>query len=795
MKVARYDISLDLTDPNLSYTGKETIVFSETAPELGLNSVGLQITSIRSDNGDLPFSIDGEKNKINIVNDGPSRIIEIEFSGKVEKSLMGMYYADSPGGRMISTQFEATGARMVFPCFDEPEYKAVFGISLSVPSNLQAISNSPVKSLRSEGGVSHYRFADTPRMSTYLVYIGIADFESRTIRRKGKELILAGPKGTLAKSNLSLEIASKSLDYYENYFGIDYAMPKMHLVAVPEYAYGAMENWGAISFRTLALYVDENSTSFIQGVVASAIAHEIAHQWFGDLVTMKWWNELWLNESFATFMQFKAVDSIFPEKHIYDDFFMNPATGYFGAIRGDSLRNTHPVGTELRTPEDMTQAADEIGYGKGGAILRMIESFVGGETFRKGVSSYLRKFSYSNASGSDLWNSISEAHGGDVSGVIKHWITVPGHPIVHAERSGNDIILKQGRFTFEGIDYQQTWPIPLTIVREGSVESILFDEGEKRIPAGGFIKLNSGQAGFYRTQYSEELFDVIRKRVSHLSPWDAWGIVNDTFAFLLSGTIDINRYLREISAFTLLDDPLLTRTISGQLATLAGIRVSDQDLKAFTTKYLSEKLANAGDRKVGESDALSIVRDELSSILARLDLEFARENAKKFGELEKFDPNLWLGIAISFARVADDPDALLAKMNSVKAEEDRLKMIIAMGFVRSEESMKKVIQMISEEKIRRQDMFFSLAHFSRNPDARNFLLGIYRDQLDIFRKVFANTIYPSIFVEETVPMLGLVNPDEMRKILNEKNDRDISVGASKGLEYLDLYLKIRDQAR
>ena len=788
MKIDRYDIFLDLTDSKLSFKGKEKIRFHETGSSLSLDSVGLSVSRVRASGKDLAFKVDEANKKLNIENRDMSTEIEIEFSGTVGKTLVGMYYADSAGGRMLSTQFESTGARMVFPCFDEPIYKAVFGISMLVPASMEAISNSPVKSLKEEGGARLYEFQDTPIMSTYLVYLGVADFESRSISRKGKSIILSGPRGIISRTNEALEIASKSLDFYEGYFGIEYAMAKMHLIAVPEFAFGAMENWGAITFRNVALYLDENTSSYIRGRVSEVIAHEIAHQWFGDLVTMKWWNDIWLNESFATFMAYKAVDSFSPDFHVWDDFLLD---FFYRAMKGDSLKNTHAVQTNLKTPEEIMQVFDEISYGKGGSILRMIESFVGAENFRKGVSAYLKKFSYSNASGSDLWASISTESGMKVDDVISQWIVRPGYPVIKVSREGGEIVLKQGRFTYEGIDFSETWPIPLTVVRDKGIDTAVFSGPELRIKADGFLKINSGQAGFYRVLYSPDLLAVIGKKVAEISPMEVWGMANDTYAFLLSGMIDIHGYRKAIEMFTGLDDPLVSRAVTQQLGTLCAIRTEDSSLKQFAVSYVKGKLKNIGERKPGEMETVSMMRGELSGFLARNDDEFARERAKEFDNLENLDPNVRISIAISFARINDDPDRLLDKLNSVKAEEDRVKITAALGWVKSERSLEKVVAMVKEDRIKRQDMAYVIYSMAQNPGARKYLAGIYEEVLTLFRQVFASTIYPSDMVEQTIPYLGLEEPEKIRKIMSEKTGDDISIGTAKGLEYLDIYGRIR----
>ncbi len=790
MKIERYDIFLDLTNSNLSYTGKERITFSETENEIVLDSVGLDYESVTASGVRLQFKV--ENNKLKIENKSMSKNIEITFSGNVGKTLTGMYYADSKGGRMITTQFESTGARMVFPCKDEPAYKAVFGLSVKVADPNQVISNSSPKNIREEGTLKTYEFLDTPVMSTYLLYIGVADFESRKIVSKGRDFVLAGPTGTISSSDMALEVAAKTTEFFEDYFGVKYPLPKMHLVGVPEFAFGAMENWGAITFRNVVLFLDDSTSSYLKGRVTMTIGHEIAHQWFGDLVTMKWWDDIWLNESFAELMGYKVADFVYPDFHEWDDFLLDM---YSRGLRGDSLKNTHPVHTNLKTPEEIMQVFDEISYGKGGAILRMIEGYVGTDNFRRGVSDYLKRFSYSNASGSDLWKSITKACGKDLDRMIDYWVNTPGYPIIEVTAEGDQLVLKQGRYTYEGIDYQQTWPIPVTVVRKSGVESFLFEGNEMRINSKDFVKLNWQQSGFYRVLYEEKMYRNIANNLSKFSRMDSWGVANDTYAFLQSGVISYGQYFDRIKLFAVSDESLVIRAFVQQLGSLSLIRVSDAGLKQFAISYLKEKLARIGDRKVGEEPTLGMVREDATTALARLDDDYARQMSLKLDELENQDPNVRRAILLSYARMKDDPVTIGNKMASLAIEEDRVKSVSALGWVQSKESMEKALEMTKDGRVRKQDTFYLFYALAMNPKLRDHFLDKYEEELEAFRKVWANTVYVAEFVEVTVPFLGLKNPSGMRSLLEKVNGGDISSGVAKGLEYLEVYGRIASLPR
>jgi tricorn protease interacting factor F2/3 len=284
----------------------------------------------------------------------------------------------------------------------------------------------PIESETTQGETKIVTFKKTPKMSTYLLYLGVGKFIQEKSRHGGTELYAAYADRPTSKINteFSFDATRKVLDFYESYFGIPFQLPKLHNVAVPEFAYGAMENWGAITYREILLHVDKDTSIRARKSVAHVIAHEIAHMWFGDLVTMRWWDDLWLNESFATFMDYKSTNMAYPEWKVWQDFVRTSTSGAMGR---DALTKTHPIMAKVHDPEEIEELFDEISYGKGASILRMIEAYIGSENFKKGVAQYLQKFRYSNASGHDLWSSLQEASGTEVSRDVQANLANPGH--------------------------------------------------------------------------------------------------------------------------------------------------------------------------------------------------------------------------------------------------------------------------------------------------------------------------------------------------------------------------------
>ncbi len=471
-QVKEYDLFLDIDFDSLKFSGKVRIDIDSTG-DVSLDAVDLDVSGVKANSRDIPFKQHG--NVVDIQTGRFSGTLEVGYNGKVSETLTGFYKAPYGDKYILTTHFEAGHARRLLPCIDHPAYKAVFKLTVGTRSDLSVISNMPLESEKKEGGKKTVSFYKTPKMSTYLLYVGVGKFEEDRSRHNQTELYAASvakPDGRI-KTALAFEAAQKSLEFYEKYFGINYDLPKLHLIAVPEFAYGAMENWGAITFREILLHADKDTSTSTKKSIVEVIAHEIAHMWFGDLVTMKWWDDLWLNESFATFMAYKVVDSAYPQWKIWQDFVKN-STG--GAMARDALKSTHPIEAKVRSPEEIEELFDEISYGKGASILRMIEAYIGPDRFQKGVSKYLQQFRYSNASGRDLWDHLQQASGLDVSHIMGEWISKIGYPVVKASLSQGKLVLEQERFLLSGAREKQMWPIPVTISVDGKTQQLLLDK-------------------------------------------------------------------------------------------------------------------------------------------------------------------------------------------------------------------------------------------------------------------------------------------------------------------------------
>lgn len=440
MKIESYHIFLDIDFLNLRFEGRVKINL-ESETDLKLNAVDLEIKKISVNGKPAKFALSGED--LDIKTGKFSGAIDIEYRGTTSDKLVGLYKAAYDGGYVASTQFEAASARRMVPCVDHPAEKAEFTLTIKTDKNLDIISNTPETSSKVEGSRKTVEFQKTPRMSTYLLYLGVGKFEEVREKHNGVEYVVATVPGKSSGARFPLDVARGSVEFFEKYFGIKYVLPKLHLIGVPEFAAGAMENWGAITFREIALLVDKDSSMRAKKQVLDTVAHEVSHQWFGNLVTMKWWDDLWLNESFATFMAAKADAAMFPKWKTWDDFVRLDTAG---ALERDSILSTHPIEVKLKSPSEIEEVFDDISYGKGASVIRMLEAYTGEENFMKGVRAYLLKHKYSNATGLDLWTAIEMASKNQAKKIMSEWIKKPGYPVLGVSLKGHKLVIMQERF-------------------------------------------------------------------------------------------------------------------------------------------------------------------------------------------------------------------------------------------------------------------------------------------------------------------------------------------------------------
>ena len=775
-QVREYDLLLDVDFAGLKYGGKVTVDL-ESVGDVSLDAVGLQISSVKSGGSKVPFKHSGKVLEIQTgKHSGP---LEIEFNGKVSDNFTGFYKAGYGDGYILSTHLEAVQARRVFPCMDHPAYKAVFKVGVRTNADLSVISNMPIESETKQGSKKTVTFKKTPKMSTYLLYLGVGKFVQEKNRHGATELYAAYADRPTGKINteFSFDATRKVLDYYESYFGIPFQLPKLHNVAVPEFAYGAMENWGAITYREILLHVDKDTSIRARKSVAHVIAHEIAHMWFGDLVTMKWWDDLWLNESFATFMDFKSTDRAYPEWKVWQDFVRTSTSGAMGR---DALTKTHPIMAKVHDPEEIEELFDEISYGKGASILRMIEAYIGSENFKKGVAQYLQKFRYSNASGHDLWSSLQEASRTDVSRIMEGWISQEGFPVVKASLVDGRLTLEQERFLLTGGTSNQTWPIPVTMNVDGKTQSLLLDKkrAEVNLPkAPRSLKLNVDQTGFYVVQYNgKELLDLVWK--SGLSPLDRWGLISDAKAFLLSGRTSFKEYIKLVEKYQNEEEYLPAVEVSDQLSFLYQIAPS----KLIET---SRKFHSAGLRifKSKKDDNSTTLKGIIAARLTLLDDDYAKKAGSKLNDLTNVEPDMKRSVVMGYARSSNDYDGLIGRYMKSTTDEERLRYLEGLASFKNPELVAKTLDFALSGKVKRQDVRNVILYATANPDAKIAVWQWFKKTMAKLEEMYSGTAQFSIILREYLSIVGVGQLAEVEKFFSEHK----VTGADIALERLRIY--------
>ena len=795
MQIYSYNLDIDIDSERYAYSCHEIIQFTGNEEKLILNSLNLNIKKIKINN--IVKNFKEYKHNQEIVVDGiitKESVAEIDFTGKIPEELQGFYLAKTKDGDMFTTQFESTGARRFFPCIDNPSYKATFDITVRINEELDTISNMPVESTEVKDGKKVVKFMQTPVMSTYLLYLGVGKFDQKAVDlTNGKKIILAAQKGHLTESNYPLEIARKSIEFYEDYFGIEYPLPKEHLIAVPEFAAGAMENWGALTFREIYLNISSSTSASVKKAVGEVIAHELAHQWFGDLVTMNWWDDLWLNESFATFMSYKAMNQLEPDYDMFSDFLVGETAG---ALEGDSLVNSHPIEVEVKDPDDISQIFDEISYGKGGSILRMINTFVTDDVFREGLHEYLENFKYRNASGSDLWEFISKVSDHPVRKVMESFIQNIGYPVIEIREDNGKLKLNQYRFLLNGKKQNVQWKIPLTMKYTSGIRGQLFDSESMEIEdSRGFIKLNDSETGFYRVMYSDSLYENIIKNIAILDNKDIFGILNDLHAFLMAGRIAFKDYMSKIEKFMELNDPLIIRETSNELFSMYNIYPESSDVIKANSEYLFSKLKVLGDRKENENINISLVRGILANRYAIINKGYAEELSRFEKSLTDIDPNMRLAVLTSMALIHNDSKLMLKTLEGFDQDEDRVKVIQAMAMLTGEDNFAIIEEAIKTRKIKVQDSLRYYMLAAVNPGAREYIYTNLESIIQGIQLVFAGSGYSSRVIETVVPFIGLNHPDDIQLKLDKINIKEISRGVKKGMEYLNIYLNFIEKMK
>jgi puromycin-sensitive aminopeptidase len=732
----RYELTLEPDLDAGTFAGSVAIRLRiESATErIVCNALDLEVDEAAIEFGSerlgLTARLDGELERLELdagaeLPPGPATL-HLRFRGELNDKLRGFYRSrfrtdDGVERTIATTQFEATDARRAFPCWDEPEHKAVFAVTLLVPEELQAVSNTrPISDTPTGDGRRRIEFADSMKMSTYLVAFVVGPLEfTDPVDVDGVPLRVVHTPGRGHLANFALDAGAFALRYFADYYAIPYPGDKVDLVAIPDFAFGAMENLGCVTFRETLLLVDPDSVTQPElQRVTDVINHELAHMWFGDLVTMRWWNGIWLNEAFATFMEMKCTDAFRPQWQRWVDFGLSRSA----AMDVDSLASTRPIEYEVRSPADAEGMFDLLTYEKGAAVVRMLEQYLGEDRFRDGIRRYLAEHAYGNTETHDLWDALEAATGEPVRRMMDTWIFQGGHPVVTVE--GEKVSQKRFRYLDDGDGGATRWDVPLR-VRAGEAEvRALLDEQTSTLemPVGEVETANVDGTGFYRVRLGDDrLAQIAHDGPGGLSAIERYGLVDDTWALVLAGSVTATTYLRLLHGFREEDDLSVWQRIVGTLDSLerATGQADKAAFRAFTRSLLEPMRARLGDEpRPGEPERTAQLRGALLAAAGVLGHDASViSRCRALADTATGDPALvTAAIDVTAAHgTAEDHARFVDRMQHAASPQEEERYRYALADFPGEPEMRRTLESTLDGTIRTQDAPFIVRRALRNP--------------------------------------------------------------------------------
>ena len=652
-----YDLFLDLNRADKTFSGKVTITGEAKTSKISLHQKDLTVEAVEVAGQARPFTLDKDNEALYIeLEAAGSVVVTITYTGKITDNMTGIYPSyytvDGVKKEIISTQFESHFAREAFPSVDEPEAKATFDLALKFDQEEDelVLSNMPEIDVENRKATGVWKFETTPRMSSYLLAFAAGDMQGITAKTKNGTLVGVYATKAHPASNLefALDIAVRCIEFYEEYYGVKYPIPQSLHVALPDFSAGAMENWGLVTYREIYLLVDENSTALSRQTVALVVAHELAHQWFGNLVTMKWWDDLWLNESFANMMEYVSVDAIEPSWKIFEDF---QTSGAPYALKRDATDGVQSVHVEVKHPDEINTLFDgAIVYAKGSRLMHMLRRWLGDDAFRKGLGAYFEKHQYGNTIGRDLWDALSQASGRDVAAFMYAWLEQPGYPVVTAKVENDSLILTQKQFFVgEHEDKGRLWPVPLNSNWQGLPDTLTTERLEIPNYAAlaaqndGALRLNTENTAHYITDYQGELLDALLNNLSSLDNISKLQIVQERRLLAESGKISYADLLPVISKLANETSYMVVSAVSQVLEGLNRFvdegSQTEEDYKALLKVLSRSNFDRLGfEKQDGESDEDEMVRQLIVGNMIKADNETAKAQASQI--FDRYRDNL-----------------------------------------------------------------------------------------------------------------------------------------------------------
>ena len=771
---SKYRIKLQPDLKNFTFDGEQSVdlLILEATSTIVLNSIDLEIsnTTLHANGTTLTsksVTIDKDAETATLdfgetIQPGDARL-EMVFTGELNDKLMGFYrseYTSQDGETryLATTQFEPTDARRAFPCWDEPAKKATFEVTLVFSDEYQAVSNTPVVEEAVPGpGLKSVRFAETPIMSTYLLVFIVGNLTSIEERAAGGTTVgVWTTPGKEDQASFALDTSVKLLSYFNEYFGIPYPLPKLDHIAIPDFAAGAMENWGAVTYRETALLVDpDNSSAGTRQRVAEVIAHEMAHMWFGDLVTMEWWDDLWLNESFASWMGNKAVDWLFPEWEMWTQF-VNMDTNR--ALSLDGLKNSHPIEQAVKNPAEVSQLFDAISYSKGASVIRMLENFLGEESFRKGLNRYLSSHMYDNARTEDLWSALETESGRPVTAIMDSWVKQMGYPVlqVESDRTGGQTTLSvtQERFVYDRLlgdtgpdsdSDNEVWRVPVSASQGREESTVTVMDGRQTqidVPGSsdGWVKLNPLQTGFFRVNYSTEDWQRLVPAIESLElhATDRLGVQNDAYALSRAGLLPVTQFLSLAQAYKNEGDASVWSDLASNLRDIEQL-ISDEAIHPAYQGFAREIFGPAARKigwepKSGEGHLDALLRSTvLSQAGSYHDPDVTAQASERFQKYlqdrETLAPNL-RGVVFALAAQSggkDVYDQIWGLEGETDLAEEKIRLLMSLTRFQRPELLNSTLADSLSAKVRSQDSITLVAGVAANPKGRDLAWEFVKD--------------------------------------------------------------------
>ena len=802
-----YNLYFDLDWKTFKYFCKEKIKVNVNEPtkSIILDCEDLKILDCKYKKTTLNF-VQDKKNKILeiqfdfLLKENTEYVINIDFEGIVNDGLAGWYkskYIVNKETKYIATsQFEAAEARRAFLCVDNPNYKATYDISFEINKNLTGISNTQIiKDIDLKNSRKLIQFSTTPKMSSYLVYLGIGEFESITAKYKDIEIKGVAVEGKSKYTQFAIDCTIKFLSYFEEYFGYKFPLPKLDLISIPDFAAGAMENWGAITFReTAILYYPKTSSISKKNYIAEVVAHELAHQWFGNLVTMKWWNDLWLNESFATFMAYKAMDNFWLEWDVWTQYLKNTV---FEGMKLDSMRSSHPINVTVNSADEIDELFDEIAYSKGGSLLRMLEAYLGDEIFRQGLRKYIKTYAYSNTIGANLWDILQIVSKKDISSIMQNFINIMGFPQIDVSIKEGNLYIQQSKFSSEKATTPRSWEIPINIRNGKQKIEINQKENTKVLPINisEYIITNANYSGFFVTNYDSFLLEKIGINWKQLNIREQLGLLHDLFILTSFNKIDIKILINFITTFLKKEqDPTILTEILDCLYKIFLLTKNTHYLDIAEPFADMSLQLSALEPSKGETTYISDMRKKALEVLIAL----KREDIKTFIQ-KKFDnflldemslhPNLKEIVYLLAVRIdTNNFNKLLDKYFKSNNQEEEINILKSLGSVQDIKMIKNTLEMLLSDKVRFNYITYGILGFSENFMSYDIVFKWIHDNWERI-KASSNGMSQQILrniLQVSLPFICLNNMNEAKIFLQQKRELGLNKTFDQVLEELEI---------